>query len=390
MGTNQVFDFTIQANLSRSVPIGYEVTAIKLPINDVTPLEDNEVKLYLEKVIDPDTTYKEVMAPKAFIPSIAVSEIGSPIGSMVLDFGNITNTGATIYHYRLRMWINESTLIPSGETRKYGVKINVYAKQDVVATPVTEPESNPNILAIYQYNQNRESSTFCVTGEEETCQSLAPQATYREGTIIKYQVNDSEEKYFHVISDNGDTLMLQQRENTVYSTAWYADANDNTKGPLTVLEALENATSGWSNVLDQTYTMGTTIFKDNAFTGCSYDLTTNKFTCAVNTYTLESSTAKSRMISVQEAHNLGCLAYDNGVTNGTCPVWMYNYLINSTSNGGTVDEAGENEDNNGYLTMNANSNVSTHAWGIRGYGVMSTYHTGNTKIGGRAVVMINK
>jgi len=48
MGEDNVFDFTVQANLSRTMSIGYEVTAVKIPINDMTPLEDDEVRLYLE------------------------------------------------------------------------------------------------------------------------------------------------------------------------------------------------------------------------------------------------------------------------------------------------------------------------------------------------------
>ncbi len=121
--------------------IGYEVTAIKLPINDVTPLEDNEIKLYLEQAVDPDTTYSEVFSPSNFVPREEQTKIGSPIGSMILDSGTFTNAGTTIHNYRLRMWIDESAVIPSGESRKYGVKINVYAKQDVAVSPVESASS---------------------------------------------------------------------------------------------------------------------------------------------------------------------------------------------------------------------------------------------------------
>ncbi len=131
-GTNNVFDFTVQANLSRAMSIGYEVTAVKIPIVDQIPLEDDEVKLYLERAMDPDVTYQEVFMPSNFIPSSEPSEIGSPSGSMILDAGNFTNEGITIYQYRLRLWVDENAEIPSGETRKYGVRINVYAKQGVV------------------------------------------------------------------------------------------------------------------------------------------------------------------------------------------------------------------------------------------------------------------
>ena len=102
---------------------------MKLPINDVASLEDNEVKLYLEKAVDPDTAYQQVLAPSNFLPIESQSEVGTPLGSMILDSGAFYNEGTTIHNYRLRMWVDESAIIPSGESRKYGVKVNVYAKQ---------------------------------------------------------------------------------------------------------------------------------------------------------------------------------------------------------------------------------------------------------------------
>ncbi len=131
-GVNHVFDFTVQANLSKSMSINYEVTAVKIPITDMTSLEDNEVKLYLERAIDPEVEYQEVLAPSNFIPREEQSSLGSPSGSMILDQGSFTNQGTTIHNYRLRMWIADDAVIPSGESRKYGVRVNVYASQSGV------------------------------------------------------------------------------------------------------------------------------------------------------------------------------------------------------------------------------------------------------------------
>ncbi len=385
-GSDNVFDFTVTATLGKSTLIGYEVTAIKIPITDMTLLEDNEVKLYLERAVDPDTTYEEVLAPTNFIPRDSGTEIGSPIGSMILDSGTFTNEGTTIHHYRLRLWVDESAEIPNGESRKYGVKINVYAKQDVMSTPAEQPVSktNLNIKKVFTYNQTVGSDNFCVTGEEETCISLkiAPE-TYSTGTIIKYKVNDNEEKYFYVVADNQDTLTLQQRENLIYSTAWYAESSTNKMGPLTILPLLEEATKGWTNVLDQTYTMGTTIFKDNAFTGCELET----LNCTENRYTLESRTAKARMITVQEAYSLGCTGEEQ-----SCPIWMYNYLSTSKNYGGTVNQKSEVEgkSNHGYWTMNASLNFSSYANHISYTGIITHVRSTNTSCGARPVVVIKK
>ncbi len=238
---------------------------------------------------------------------------------------------------------------------------------------------NSNILAVYNYD-----ATNCLTGEETACVELTERpTTYTPGTIVKYKVNDSEIKYFHVISENKEegTLTMQQRENTIYSIPWYDVADDNSKGPLTALTALENATSGWTNVKDQTYEMGTKTFKTNAFTGCGFT------ECTVNTYTLGSRTGKARMITVQEANGLGCTE-----ANGSCPNWMNNYLYTSTSYGGTVDQTGGEYGNNyGYWTMSAVSSETTIAMYVPYHGdVYYLYPTTNTYFGARAVVVIDK
>jgi len=383
-GENNVFDFTVQANLSRKVPIGYEVAAVKIPITDMTPLEDDEVKLYLEKAIDPETSYQEILAPTHFLPRDEQSEIGSPVGSMIIDSGTFINQGTTIHNYRLRLWVADDADLSSGVAKKYGVKINVYAKQDVLATTVDN--RNDNIIAIYQYDQTKESDTFCVTGEEATCVELtiAP-STYKTGTIIKYKVNATEEKYFHVVSDNGNTLTLQQRENTVSDTNWYEGRNNNTKGPVSTLPLLEEATNGWTNVLDQTYTLGTTIIRDNAYTGCSYDDNTKTFSCTTNSYTLPERTAKARMITLQETSELGCT-----LDKRSCPVWVYNYLWQSVAWGGTINDPIGGAVNEGYWMSTAVSSTTAEGWGVLCYGNISGYLTNIARLGARAVVVVNK
>ena len=79
------------------------------------------------------------------------------------------------------------------------------------------------------------------------------------------------------------------------------------------------------------------------------------------------------MITVQEATTLGC-----SKNNQSCPLWMSNYLKDSTSYGGTVND----ELSSGYYTMNAgyykNSSLSTGlSYFITYYGnAVSNYSTG--------------
>ncbi len=309
----------------------------------------------------------------------------------ILDSGTID--GNKTITYDLRLWISsDATNEVMGTTLR--TKIRVVATQSQQQAEKGPSETNKNILALYEYN-----ATNCITGEEETCTKIetAPE-TYTPGTIVKYQVNDSDVKYFHVISENKEkgTLTLQQRENTIYATKWY-DGGDNSKGPLTVLPALENAAAGWTNVNDQTYTMGTTVFKTNAFTGCYFDLS-NGFTCNKNAYTLEERVGKARMITVQEAESLGC-KYEEPQS---CPNWMNNYLYDSTSSGGTVNvTGGEYGGNGGYWTMQgyeSNSAIAVDSYGCFSPPFVDDNGSGGTvpgsdnlpRLGARAVVVINK
>jgi len=230
-------------------------------------------------------------------------------------------------------------------------------------------KENKNISNIWKYDQTSGSSTFCITGEESTCLPINPEV-FEPGTIIKYKVNDTEEKYFHVVFDEGDTLTLQQRENTVKATNWYA-SRDSTKGPLTILTALENATSGWTNVLNQTYTLGTTVFKDNAYTGCTSD------SCTTNIYSLPARTAKARLISVQEINKIK--------TSSSVPMWMYNYLNDSINQGGTV-----NGTDFGYWTSSAYSSNSTGAWYVNTLSRMNAGATNLANVGARMVILVKK
>jgi len=291
----------------------------------------------------------------------------------VLDTGTIEANSTS--DYELRLWIDSSVATEEASEMTFHGSLRILGEAKGFLA------DNTNIVAVYKYDV-----TSCITGEEATCNKLtsAP-ATYDPGTIVKYKVNDSEEKYFHVISDNGDTLTMQQRENTIYAIPWYETADDNTKGPLTVLPALESATAGWTNVNDQTYTMGSTIFNTNSFTGCTYNKTV--VTCIGNKYTLGSRTGKARMITVQEAGSLGC----KSGTDQSCPNWMNNYLNSSTSYGGTVNITGEDYgENNGYWTMSSFSANTMSAMNMRYRGDVSYSTTSNANFGARAVVVVNK
>ena len=244
-----------------------------------------------------------------------------------------------------------------------------------------------NIVVAYTYNQTNGASNYCVTGNESTCKEtkcyeLDADNSCAAGTIVDYKVNDTDTVRFHVMYDNGTTLTMQSQKNTVYNVAWYEESS-NASGPLTILPVLESKTSNWTNVNTQTYTMGITVFKTNNFTGCS-----SYSSCTENIYTLAKRTANARMITLQETTNLGCA---NSVK--TCPIWMYNYLSDSISYGGTInDTTTENESsvNDGYWTMSATIETANKSWFVRYRGGVTTQFVTKNSLSARAVVEINK
>ena len=301
--------------------------------------------------------------------------------------------------YSLRIWISENS--------DNSVLGKHYHGKIVVESINKKSTKNENIKAVYTYNQEGTGSgtayTGCLGGTEAGCvemENVKKNTTYPVGTIIKYEVAPGVEKYFNVLYDKGDKLVMQQRENTVYSTAWYVDGGDNTKGPTTILSAIENATSSWTNVNPLTYTTGTTEFGTGDFktahTACTWanGAALNASQCGTDTYpSLSKTNVNARIITANEAGEMGCKLYKSGGTsNMSCKKFMNNYLYESTSYGGTVvdDYHTANGHNYGYWTLSSNRSSSGNALHIHRFGYVDTLGTFYLSFGARAVVEIDK
>lgn len=308
--------------------------------------------------------------------------------------------------YAIRIWISDQ----SGNEvlgKHYHGKIVVEGENVIV---------NENIVGAYVYDEVNDA-TKCINGEEDTCRATRcfenrTANSCSQGTIIKYKVNANETKYFYVLHDDGRTMTLQQRENTIRNIAWHAGENNNSFGPDTVLPALESATAGWTNVNTLSYEPGVTPLNGNIAAQCTYNSGAegdHKITCNNNPYTsstLGARTVKARVITALEASATGCLAYRDGATyttpiagqtsaynNGSCPDYMHNYLYESSSYGGSYDNNTTNETNDydvGYWTMSAYTDNSAHAWYVHRNGLLSPNNTSNSYYGARAVVEISK
>lgn len=303
-------------------------------------------------------------------------------GVMSRKIGTGTISAGEVSQYTLRVWIADLA-DNRVMNQSFKAKLRVEAMQN-------RQISESNIVKAYTYNEGANDTDVCVTGEEEscvltTCYQDRTAGSCPVGTIIDYMVNDANTVRFHVVEDLGNTLVMQSQKNTYYSTVWYT-GTDNTKGPVAALDALEGETNTWNNVNDQTYTMGTTLFKDNLYTGCS-----SSSSCTANTYTLPTKTVKSRMLTLQEASALGCTQNPQ-----SCPIWLGNYLGTSDQYGGTVNDTGPTDitrpqgGNSSYWLMNAYLSNTTQSWALNALRNVSASSSNTATYGVRAVVEVSK
>lgn len=118
-GKGEYFDFTVTATLAGDTKVAYEIAAMK---DKNSTIPDENIRLYLEQQVS--GTYEEAMEPKAYTPIKEASQIGAPVGSMILK--TATKEESETDNYRLRMWIKENTMVDVSQ--HYTVKVNVYGK----------------------------------------------------------------------------------------------------------------------------------------------------------------------------------------------------------------------------------------------------------------------
>ena len=117
--TGEHFDFSVISTLSGYANITYEISAAKIASST---LDDNDVKLYLEKKTG--GTYTEVMKPTKFKPLSSESDIGSEEGSMILYKETVNKTKTD--NYRLRMWLADDAKVDN-TSRTFTVQVAIHA-----------------------------------------------------------------------------------------------------------------------------------------------------------------------------------------------------------------------------------------------------------------------
>lgn len=300
------------------------------------------------------------------------------LSSRVLEENTIIDSGKT-YTYTLKFWIqSEATTKIAEEVFKVRLKL------DAIQTDESGiKEINQNIKAVYRYNQDGSgygtAYTGCLGGSESGCSNIVStlngESEYNKGDIVKYEVSDGIEKYFNVIHDDGSTLTMQQRENTINNMPWYGVSGNitNENGPSITegyaLYELEKVTSNWTNVNDISYSIG----DDTTTLGYSGCFSSNN--CNTKKYGNMNRTAKARMITLQE---LDAIPSDSRK-------FINNYLKESTRYGTSF----ESDNAYYYWTMTAAAGNTNQAFYVDWIGRFLTNGV-NASNGVRAVVVIDK
>lgn len=113
---SQYFDFSVDVNLDNAKSVEYEIYIEKVASGST--ISDEDIRIYLEK--EKSGTYNKEFDPMKFSPLKKATALGAEKGSMVL--GKVKKTKSGVDNYRLRMWLADNSLTPTGN---YSVLVNV-------------------------------------------------------------------------------------------------------------------------------------------------------------------------------------------------------------------------------------------------------------------------
>lgn len=224
--------------------------------------------------------------------------------------------------------------------------------------------------------KTEEPATICdpVTNATKTTGNV-PSGNFIPGDEYVCQVNESSSYHFFVLSKEGDkvNLILDRNvnskgglatnkvpDNSVWLSlddyilsggtkeSWNASNANNTKGPITAMNFLVNATKEWTNIPN--------IIMNYTDEGENYGkiVTINNNTVIMDKNGNISSSyesMKSRMPKRSELEAIGC-----SNQGGSCPKWISNYMMPSSAVSNPINSI------YGYWTLSTQKNVNQNAY----------------------------
>ena len=211
---------------------------------------------------------------------------------------------------------------------------------------ITSKISNYN-TEVLKYEVDPESVEGCTNyyGSICTLASDSEKTGTEKGAKYLCKVDPNKEPYtFYVLSDgeNGTTnlimdsninksgVAIKSNDITDKGLVTWNESGDNTNGPVTAMNYLNNATSTWTNLENLNIT-----YNDEG-----------------GKYGTIQITGKARLPYKREVYEVGCEDYSVS----SCPVWMVDYL-----------------EDYGYWTLSSRADESSHAWRVRYSGTVDFY-----------------
>ena len=249
-----------------------------------------------------------------------------------------------------------------------------------------------------------------ITPEVDTNGNIVPGSTFK----IKVNDADTDGSIFYVLSNDGEYVNLIAQQNiTIDGTftsepqdndEWYVTSQDNRYGPQTAYTYLNKATNNWTNIpIIQNLIYedeGHKINSDYGYQGIKtiYDRRSENYITTItplstdygNPVTYKNMRARLPYVS-EITENTTCEVNVSTTNNGSCPIWMVNYLYTTDYylvEDGKINSTGANA---GYWLLSSYSDDSNgaHIISYVGY-VYKRDDTDYVKRGVRPVITVLK
>jgi len=311
---------------------------------------------------------------RAQIENVTLSETNVEInvGESKTIKATITPTNA---YLQTLLWNSEDDSIA---TVNNGVITGVNVGTTKVTATTQDGSNITKEINVKVVNSLLTSNYSCISNIYEIC--LEEDIKSDEGILVNVQVNDSENYDFYVIKDTGSELTLIMNQNIGNNVAWYANAQDNSYGPITALNHLNSETAGWINI-----SLVGSYKYDNNLNGTTntYGYQKLEITNGIglltskngNTTTELTGINRARLLTYEEAISLGCTT-----TLGSCPNWLYGNLYADDNTSLPY----------GHWLLTANPTSLIGAWRVDHHGRMNANYVNDVPNGLHPVIKISK
>ena len=336
-----------------------------------------------------------------------VSATTSVIPKIKLAAGNVTGTCQITSTNKITCGTNEVTItnlgnktITGGTITFTSGEVTSYKNLNINGTyyhkKAGEEETNTENEVYLCTKVSSANSNSTTKGDKYTCKVKSDMTT----PYTFYVLTDPADGKVNLIMDRNicnDGSITYTSTNNYCRYKWYSSADNNTYGPVTVMQELYAGTKDWDNVPDMimNYTdenNGTATDKGytSIITNASTKVTTITGKPTTNTATVGTSSKplKARLPKDSEVTGAGCTG-----SNGSCPVWLMENMtyFNVSNDKYSMNNNGEAYQNQiyGYWLLSSYPGYSDYARRVYYFGLVGRGNTTVGDYGARPVITVS-